>query len=104
MKKIVAFDLNKVKAKHLIAEIAKDSSRVFITDHARKRMNERKITDTQIHRCLGHGQMKDEPFRNQKGNWQVTLETITAGERVVVVAAIEKEVDGGYIVVITAHH
>ncbi|SDY38641.1 DUF4258 domain-containing protein [Nitrosomonas sp. Nm58] len=103
MSNIVALDLTCANAKQLIAEIAKDSARVFYTTHAEKRMKERKITRSQVQRCLLHGKITEGPYRDIHGKWCLTLETFSAGEPVAVVAALDKDSDGSMIIIITSY-
>lgn len=103
MKNVVAFDLSPAKAKEQIAEIAKNSGRVFFTDHAEERMIKRKITRKQVHCCLKHGVVIENPVRDLYGDWKVTLETLSAGDPITVVAVLRKDKKGELILVITSY-
>lgn len=103
MSNIVALDLTLSNAKQLIVEIAKDSSRIFYTTHAEKRMKQRKITRSQVQRCLQHGQITEGPCRDIHGKWCLTLEAFSAGEPVAVVAALDKDSNGNMIIIITSY-
>ena len=89
-------------ASDLIKQIAKDSSRVVMTVHCNARMVERGVTLAQVLRCLIRGMEKDVEFDNSTGCFKVTLEHRTAGVRLSVVAALEKDEKGGLVVAVTA--
>ncbi len=100
---VLDFDLSPVNAKRLLTEIANESSKVFFTDHAEKRMKQRKITRMQVIRCLQHGRFSEGPYLDIKGNWKFNIGTFSAGEHLTVVAAFEKDTSGNHVVVITAY-
>jgi hypothetical protein len=81
--------LSVAKAREILREVAKDSARVFFTPHAEKRMVKRKITRTQVIRCLASGQIKEGPARGIKGNWEVAVEAMSAGDVLHVAAALD---------------
>ncbi len=103
MKNVIALDLTENKAKELITKLAKDSGKVFFTKHAEKRMKERKVTRTQVSRCLLHGHITEGPYRDIHGNWKQTLETISAGDHISVVAVLERDSSGDMIIIITCY-
>ncbi|PHS73498.1 MAG: hypothetical protein COB22_02060 [Cycloclasticus sp.] len=88
-------------AKNLIKKIAKDSSRVIFTKHAEKRMCTRKITRTQVLKCLTHGHIVEGPALSIKGNMEMKIEVMSAGEIIAVVTALEKDELGNFVVIIT---
>jgi hypothetical protein len=94
------FRLNDQNLRRLISDTAKDSGRVFITSHARKRMRERKITLPQVLDCLRNG-LVPEPATNVHGHWQCTMTRRNAGDEVRVAAALERAEDGDWIAVVT---
>lgn len=98
---ILNFNITPVIAKKLIKDIAADSSKVVFTAHAEKRMSQRKITRTQVLRCLTHGHVIEGPAPSIKGNWEMKMEVMSAGEIVAVVAALEKDDSGNFAVIIT---
>jgi len=59
--------------RRLISDTARDSGRVFITPHAKKRMRERKITLAQVLDCLRNGLVSEPAHANMQGNWQCTM-------------------------------
>lgn len=90
------------RAKKLIKEIAEgDSSRVIFTTHATERMIERKITRTQVFKCLTHGWVVEGPAPDIKGNMSLKMEVKSAGDVVSVVAALKRNSSGNFAVVIT---
>jgi hypothetical protein len=100
---VVPIGLSPARAKQLVREIAKDSARVFFRPHAEARMRQRRITRTQVLRCLAYGGVAEGPGRDVKGNWTMTLEVLSAGELVTVVAALDRDEAGDMIVVITVY-
>lgn len=100
---VLDFDLSPVNAKRLLTEIVKESSKVFFSDHAEKRMKQRKITRMQVIRRLQHGRFSEGPYLDIKGNWKFNIDTFSAGEHLTVVAAFERDASGNHVVVITAY-
>ena len=100
-KVVVPIGLSPVRARQLVREVAQDSARVFFTGHAQRKMRERRITQTQVLRCLAHGQVVEGPTRDMKGNWTMKLEVLSAGDLITVVAALDRDGAGNMIIVIT---
>lgn len=98
---IVPFGMNDQMLSRRIAEIASDSSKVFIVDHARKRMRQRGVLRTQVLQVLRIGKVVERAHRNIHGNWQCTLEAIIAGDRIKIPTALEENPSGDLIIVIT---
>lgn len=98
---IVPLAMNDQMLSRKIAEVAKDSSRVFVTDHAKKRMRQRGILRTQVDKVLMTGKVVEHAHRNIHGNWQCTLEAIIAGDRIKIPVALEDASNGDSIIVIT---
>ncbi|HTJ93538.1 MAG TPA: DUF4258 domain-containing protein [Pararobbsia sp.] len=99
---LLPFKLDDNRLRRFIAEIAVDTARVFITDHAKRRMRERRIRPTQIYDCLRRGQLKEPGFINLHGHWQCTLMRKHAGDPIHAVAVLERDDDGDWIAVVTA--
>jgi hypothetical protein len=95
------FRLNDQSLRRLIADTAKDASRVSTTPHADTRMIQRHITLAQVLDCLRNGLVSEPAHTNIRGNWQCTLTRRNAGEKVSVAAAIERAEDGDWIIVVT---
>lgn len=102
-KNVVELDLSPDHAKRILNQVAAQSERVFFTEHAEHRMRERRITRTQVIRCLLHGKITEGLCRDIKGNWKFTIETLSAGDPLLVAAALDKDGKGNYVVVITTY-
>lgn len=100
---VLRHELTPTFALQLIRRIAENSARVFMTRHATKRMAERQITVPQVRKCLLVGTISEGPYRDVKGNWKVQIEALTAGDVVVVEAALDYDEEGNQIIVITAY-
>lgn len=98
---VVDFNITPMRAMKLLKEIANDSSRVIFTKHAEKRMYSRKITRIQVLKCLTHGRIVKGPAPSIKGNMEMKMEVMSAGELIAVVAALEKDDSGNFVVVVT---
>lgn len=91
-------------AKQIITDIlAEGDSRIIFTKHAKERMEERAITRLQVKRCLQHGLYREEPSRGVKGNWEFSLSSVSAGDNLVVAAALDEDARGNKIIVITTY-
>jgi len=89
-------------ARKRIAEAAQDSAKVIFTRHAHERSGQRNITRRQVINCLNHGRFIENPYWDQiHGGYKFTMQTVDAGERVSVAAALYKKDNGDYVVVIT---
>lgn len=97
----IPLPLNDVNMLRIIREIAKDTSKVFILPHAKKRMKQRKITQTQVYACLRKGTIYEPAHPTIKGDWKCTLQYLHAGDEVRVAASIEGGAQGEWIAVIT---
>lgn len=96
-------NLTPAKALQLLKEISAHSERVFFSDHVLERMQERGITIIQVLRCLSHGVFVEEPHRNVKGNWQMTVKCLTAGRIVTTAVALDNDENGNYSIIITVY-
>ncbi|HEX6929696.1 MAG TPA: DUF4258 domain-containing protein [Gammaproteobacteria bacterium] len=96
-------DLSPPMAEKVIRKVARDSGRVFFTMHAETRMRERGINRTQVLRCLRLGRVVEGPARDTHGKWIATLEVLSAGDVVTVVAALDNDDTGNLVVVITVY-
>lgn len=96
MSKLVAFtNLKGSKPKEdwvkEIREIAKNSEKVFLVQHAKERMLERNVTIQQVYDVLRQGKVAEEPYLDAYDRWRITLEYLSAGKRVrVAVSFIEQ--------------
>lgn len=78
------------QALRIIRKLAEDSLNIVFLPHAKKRLKQRRIPPTLVQTCLQKGSITEGPFLNQKGNWQVTMERMLAGEELTVAVAIER--------------
>ncbi len=102
--KPVLLPLSGPLALKIIQEAGKDSSRVFFTAHARARMRQRRISITQVLRCLRRGKISEGPAPDvMKGGWKCTVEHYTAGEQIGVSVGIETT-ESKEVSVITVFH
>lgn len=101
MAPIVRFAMNDASLRRKIAELAKDSARVVLTAHAKRRMRQRHILITQVLHCLRQGSVVEPAHQDITGCWKCTLETIVSGDVVRVAAAIDKDDNGELVIVIT---
>ncbi len=102
--KPILVPLSAQMALRIIRDAAADSARVFLTHHANARMRERRITLTQVLRCLQRGRLSEGPAPDtMKGGWKCTVEHYSAGEQLGVAVGIES-VQASDIVVITVFH
>ena len=83
-----------------IAEAAEDSSRVILTDHAKKRMRKRRVLLPQVLHVLKHGTIAEPAHQDVRGNWKCTLQGLFAGDRIKVSAVLLEE-NGTQVLVIT---
>jgi hypothetical protein len=93
--------MNDATLRRRIARVAADSSRVFVTPHAKSRMKQRGVLRTQLQRVLQNGNIVESAHRNVRGNWQCTLEAIDAGDRIRTAVALEHHPSGELVIVIT---
>jgi hypothetical protein len=89
--KVVPFrrQMDRAKAQAIIREAAEDTSRVFITRHATKRMRQRRINRTQVFACLRLGVMTEGPAPELLGGWRCTMDRLAAGDQVRAVVVID---------------
>ena len=100
---VLQLNLSRHHAEKLLREIAKDSSRVFFSTHATKRMTNRKISRIQVFRCLTKGHITEGPARGSRGNWELKMEVYSAGEPLSVVAVLDNDGRGNYIIIVTVY-
>lgn len=96
--------MDRPKVQAMLAELAEDSANVIVTHHAQERMDERGITWRQVVRCLAKGTITEGPAPDLKGGWKLTVEAISAGEPLAVVAAVTEDHQGNKAIVVTAYH
>ncbi len=69
--------------------------------HAKQRIVQRKVSSSQVLACLKHGYVCEQAHLDIHGNWKATIEYVTGGDCVQVVAAIKKNDKGDLIVIVT---
>ena len=74
---------------------------MFLTDHAKKRMVQRRVSSQQILQCLERGLIDEPAHLTIHGDWSATIGYFTGGDYVKVAAAISKDNKGEIIIVIT---
>ena len=100
MSKTSSFILSKTKAVGLVRELAKDSGNVVFTDHALRRMRQRKVTPKAVLECLLRGPIVEGPALGTKGTWELAMERMGAGQRLHVALAIDLP---SRLIIITAY-
>lgn len=75
-------------SKH-IRMLAANTNSVFITSHAKVRMNQRKVTLQEVYECLQLGQIVRAPEENQeKGSLECLMERYVSGRQLGVIVAL----------------
>jgi hypothetical protein len=83
---VAALHLSAPAAVKMIRDIAADTDRIVVIKHARKR---KYINRRQIDLCVQKGTIIEGPFRNTRGNWQVSMRRHAAGEELTCGVVIE---------------
>lgn len=87
-KSVVAFRMTAGVAEQRIRSIAQKSENVGLGAHARVRMEEREIFDTDVFRVLRDGSIKGEPEGTVYGEWKCKMVKAIRGGRDVGVVTI----------------
>ena len=74
---------------------------LFLTEHAKLRMKQRKVSLKQVRECVAKGAVEEPAHLTAHGDWAATLGYFYAGELLKVVAAISRDTKGELVVVIT---
>lgn len=98
---ILPYPLTRTKALEIIRELSCVSSRQFYTHHAKERMRERGFTTSDVLDCLQKGRINEGPFQAANGSWQFTMIWFRAGAQIQVVAALDTDEEGNYLIIIT---
>lgn len=101
---IAEFPLSSHSAKKLINDIASNyTSRVFISKHARDRMEQRQVTRMQLFHILRnkHSRVTEAPHLTPKGDWKCNLQGMAAGDLIEVVVSLKRHEDDPSIYVVT---
>lgn len=89
MAKSVPLTLSKPKALSLVRELAGDSGNVIFSNHALRRMRQRRVTPKMVLQCLLLGMIVEGPVLGLKGTWELAIQRMAAGERLRVALAID---------------
>lgn len=78
-------------AKHIRRQ-SKNTLNVFLTDHVKSRMKQRKVSVQEVYQCLQLGQIKREPEENQERmSLECRMERYIAGRNIGVVVGLSDE-------------
>lgn len=88
-------------AKQIIQDCIEFSGRVFITNHAKERMIQRKINRTEIEAVLTHGNIVESPHETLEGGFKLAVESFEAGRTLRVALVIDFDQEGNKIIVVT---
>lgn len=75
------FRMRPERAQALVRSIAVDTSKVIIGDHAKRRMEEREISDIEIYRILQSGHVMEEPSQTEHKEWKCKVVKKLKGNR-----------------------
>lgn len=92
--KAIPLTLDAPRARKILSKMAQDSARVFFSEHAEKQIRKRGITRTQVLRCLRHGHIVEGPARSGRGNWDLAVEVLPAGDVPRVAVALDRDERG----------
>ena len=92
--------LNTSDALRIVRRLAQDSGAVFTTDHANKRMVQRKVTRVQVIECLLKGVITEGPALDIKGSWKFTVSRAVCGDALNAVVALDRDVDKSKVVIV----
>jgi hypothetical protein len=96
----IPFEMNDRLLARRIAELARDSSRVVLLPHAKRRMQKRGVSYSQVLQVLTKGVVVEPAHRDVYGYWKCTLSLLVAGDRIKVAAVLQED-QGAKVVVIT---
>ena len=83
-------ELTNTELQRLVRALAVDSAKVFITEHARDRMQERGVTDLEVIECLRRGVIQRPPQQDRKtGHLKCRVEHFGPSRNLAVLAAID---------------
>ncbi|MEW6100413.1 MAG: DUF4258 domain-containing protein [Pseudomonadota bacterium] len=90
-----------VQLQQLIRQLAQDTAHVIVTDHAKARMAERKVTLPEVYECLRRGCIRRTPEPNvAKGSVECRMERYVAGRNLAAVAAVSDDYPGVIVVTV----
>jgi hypothetical protein len=94
---VYPLSLSPARARALIAERAVDTVNVILGDHARKRIEERGISDIEIYRVLRYGNVLEAPTRTRLKEWKCKVVMRVKGHGVAGVITVILH-DGGLFI------
>lgn len=87
--------LSKKQIERVIRDRAAITTNVFLTDHARKRMKERRITLAMVYEVLRKGNLPREPELNlQLGTLECRMERYVEGRDIAVMVGLDLGAEG----------
>lgn len=87
--------LSKKQIERVIRDRAVDTANVLLTDHARKRMKERRMTLAMLYEVLRKGNLPREPELNLRhGTLERRMERYVEGRDIAVIVAFEADATG----------
>jgi hypothetical protein len=75
------FRIRPERAQALVRSIAADTSKVIVGDHAKRRMEEREISDLELYRILQSGHVMEEPSQTEYREWKCKVVKTVKGNR-----------------------
>lgn len=101
MQKILFLPLNDTNALRVVRETARQSCNVFLVEHAKVRMRQRRITLIQVLTCLRKGNIYESAYIDIKGDCRLTLRHVCAGDDIRVAVAVKRDTNNKTVAVIT---
>jgi hypothetical protein len=98
---IIPLRLNDANALLLVRTLSAESANIYVTSHAKLRMEQRKITLKQVLCCLRSGFIYESVHLDIKGDWMLTMRRSISGDDVKIAVAIKQGNQGRMIAVIT---
>lgn len=97
---LLAMPLRPAKAQSLLHEWAQETKQIVFTAHVRQQMRDRRITTSQVLKCLRFGLITEGPSLTLKGGWKVDVQAQSSGDILCVAAELKMDEK---IIVITAY-
>jgi hypothetical protein len=80
--------MTRIQALRRIRHLAGDSADVVFTNHAGRRMRQRRVTPLEVLEVLRKGAITEGPAPDVKGCWRCTVKRFAAGEDLSVAVAV----------------
>src|SRR5437763_722295 len=78
---VVRFRMRPERAQAIVRQIALDTGKVIIGDHAKERMGQREISDIEVYRLLQTGHVMEEPTQTDRNEWKCKVTKKLKGNR-----------------------